>query len=281
MLEFKTNREDISADLLDEVRLFYPYQEECFVSITHECGFESVSGGENVNNVVSLCGKTYRYTDFLPNGLTDIERKRLYKRACKLAVFKALSDYTGVKPPWGSLTGIRPSKLVYDMLDKRYSLNDCETKLQTDFCVSPEKSRLICDIVKNQSGFYVRDKKLFNLYVHIPFCTTKCYYCAFATELVSKSESRFPKYIELLHREIEEAVDFISKHGKLFSVYVGGGTPTTLSDRQLNTLFDGFPFRDVEFTIEAGRPDSTTFDKLEVMKKNWTRSRMSVRREYA
>ena len=58
MLEFKTNREDISADLLDEVKLFYPYQEECFVSITHECGFESVSGGENVNNVVSLCGKT-------------------------------------------------------------------------------------------------------------------------------------------------------------------------------------------------------------------------------
>ena len=266
MLEFKTNREDISADLLDEVKLFFPYPEECFVSITHECGFESVSGGENVNNVVSLCGKTYRYTDFLPNGLTDIERKRLYKRACKLAVFKALADYTGVKPPWGSLTGIRPSKLVYDMLAKRYSLDDCETKLQTDFCVSPEKSRLICDIVKNQSGIYVRDKKLFNLYVHIPFCTTKCYYCAFATELVSKSESRFPKYIELLHREIEEAVDFISKHGKLFSVYVGGGTPTTLSDRQLNTLFDGFPFRDVEFTIEAGRPDTITVEKLDAIK---------------
>lgn len=266
MLEFKTNREDISADLLDEIKLFYPYPDECNVSIDHECRFESINNGENVINIVSLCGKYYNYIDFIAGDLNEIERKRLYKRACKLAVFKALSDYTGVCPPWGSLTGIRPSKLVYDMLAKGCTIDECETKLQTDFCVSSEKSRLICDIVKNQAGIYVRDEKLFNLYVHIPFCTTKCYYCAFATELVAKSEKRFPRYVELLRKEIGEAVDFIERHGKIFSVYVGGGTPTTLSAKQIYSLFSDFPFRDVEFTIEAGRPDTITSEKLDAIK---------------
>lgn len=266
MLEFKTNREDISADLLDEIKLFYPYRDECDVSIDHECRFEPTNNGKNVVNIVSLCGKNYNYVNFISDEANETENKRLYKRACKLAVFKALADYTGVRPPWGSLTGIRPSKLVYDMLAKGFTPDECETKLQTDFCVSPEKSRLICDIVKSQAGIYVRDEKLFNLYVHIPFCTTKCYYCAFATELVAKSEKRFPRYIELLHKEIDDAVDFIEGHGKLFSVYVGGGTPTTLSANQIYLLFGDFPFRDVEFTIEAGRPDTITSEKLDAIK---------------
>lgn len=266
MLEFKTNRDDITAELLDEVKLFFPYADECDAVISHKCVFLRDNDGEKLNNIVSLNGKTYNYIDFLPNGLTEIERKRLYKRACKLAVFKALSDYTGIRPPWGSLTGIRPSKLVYDMLGKGLSLDECKKKLQIDFCVSEEKSRLICEIVKNQSGIYVRDNRLFNLYVHIPFCATKCYYCAFATELASKSEKLFPEYVELLRREIEEAVGFITEHGRLFSVYVGGGTPTTLSAGCIHALFDGFPFRDVEFTIEAGRPDSITDEKLSAIK---------------
>ncbi len=266
MLEFSTNRDSISADLLDEVKLFYPYMDECSISIKHQCDIETLVNGVNIINIVSICGKVYRYSNFLPQNNDEIEIKRRYKRACKLAIFRALTDYTGIKPPWGSLTGIRPSKLVYDMLNSGYNLTECETKLQADFCVSKEKSKLICEIVKNQAGIYVRDEKLFNLYVHIPFCTTKCHYCAFATELFSKSEHIIPEYVKLLRAEIEEALEFIYQRGKLFSVYVGGGTPTALSAEQIFELFSVFSLRDVEFTIEAGRPDTITKEKLEAIK---------------
>lgn len=267
MLEFITNRQDIENELLDEIKLFFPYLENSNLTVNHTC--EKIIDNDYITvfNRVEIDGKDYSYRDEIESGLCEREEKRLDKRACKFAVFKTLSEMTGITPPWGSLTGIRPSKLVYDMLNEGIALDDCPAELTKRFAVTERKSRLICDIVKNQRGIYVRDDSLFNLYIHIPFCTTKCNYCAFATELMSRSGGLADRYIIALRREIEEALSFISSHGKLFSVYVGGGTPTALEAEQLFALLNGFPFWDVEFTVEAGRPDTITDEKLDAIKR--------------
>lgn len=267
MLEFKTNRPDIESELLDEIKLFFPYTENCEVSAEHTC-LRSARGGKTVlSNSLILNGREYSYRNELKCGLPEGEKKRLDKRECKLSVFKAFSDFTGIKPPWGSLTGIRPSKLVYDMLNEGLPLDECADKLCERFCVTPEKAELIVEIVANQHGYYTADSGLFNLYIHIPFCPTKCNYCSFTTELASKCFDIIPSYLGKLKEEISEAVETVEGLGKLHSVYVGGGTPTVLEAEQLYSLLAYFPFQDVEFTVEAGRPDSITDEKLDAIKR--------------
>lgn len=266
MFNFTTNRKDIENELCDEVRLFFPYEDECDELIEHKQSFNATADGTISENVVTMSLKTYTFTDHIKAEPASLEYKRLDKRACKLAVFKALSDFSGRRPPWGSLTGIRPSRLVYDMLAEGVNFPDCSEELSKRFMVGNEKSKLICEIVKNQCGYYQRNDKLFNLYVHIPFCNTKCSYCSFTTELTSRCRKVIPTYVHLLREEIKRSVEFINDHGKIFSVYVGGGTPTTLSADELRSLFDGFAFGGAEFTVEAGRPDTITWEKLDAIK---------------
>ena len=267
MLEFKTNRSDIESELLDEIKLFFPYAENCEVSAEHIYSQSACGGKTELTNVLILNGRKYSYRSELLRELSESAKKRLDKRECKLSVFKAFSDFTGIKPPWGSLTGIRPSKLVYDMMNEGLPLSKCADKLCERFCVTPQKAELIVEIVSNQRGFYIADSDLFNLYIHIPFCPTKCNYCSFTTELASKCSAVIPVYLDKLKEEITDAVNTVEKLGKLHSVYVGGGTPTVLEAEQLYSLLADFPFRDVEFTVEAGRPDSITDEKLDAIKR--------------
>lgn len=262
MLSFETNAEEIRSELLDEIKLFYPDPDECPFSVVHRC---ERSGNEAVN-MVTADGRTFSFAANVSGG-SELERKRLFKRAAKLAVYRVMTAVTGIRPPWGSLTGIRPSKLVYDMLKEGRALSECPDLLVERFDVSREKAELICGIVDNQRGLYCGEDGPINLYVHIPFCVTRCSYCSFATETIARSGELIPEYVRALRREIEDALEFISSRGKLLSVYVGGGTPTSLSAEQLYAIFDGFPFRDVEFTLEAGRPDTITDEKLDAMKR--------------
>ncbi len=267
MLNFTTNRKEFENELIDEIKLFFPYLDDCNLCIVHECEIIPKEDGKEYINTIKINEKTQSYVDFLNNDLTDLVRKRLDKRASKLALFKALLDVLKTAPPWGSLTGIRPSKLVYDMLDEGLGIDECEDEMQKQFFVSKQKSKLICDIVKNQKGFYTKEQSKINLYVHIPFCTSKCSYCSFTTEVLSRGKKFIPEYIKLLRQEITSAVETIHKYGRLCSVYVGGGTPTALEANELYELFNGFDeFREVEFTVEAGRPDTITEEKLQVLK---------------
>lgn len=265
MLKFETNRLDIESELLDEVKLFYPYFDEQNLSIKHTY-FSEISDKIKVVNRVEIDGKIYEFSAEFDNNLPELERKRVDKRACKTAIFNALKSFSKKEIPWGSLTGIRPSKLVYDLLEEGFDIDTAKQKMQERFSVSKRKSELICDIVKNQNGYYKKDGKLINLYVHIPFCTTKCNYCSFVTEPLHRVKNLVPEYVKLLREEISRSLDFINSNGKLFSVYVGGGTPTALTAEQIYTLFNGFPFQDIEFTIEAGRPDTIDAEKLDAIK---------------
>lgn len=267
MLDFSTNRQDILSELLDEIKLFFPYPEDCDAVVRHVCKIENAENGCKIENFVTVDGKNYRSETEIKSGLNERDFKRLYKRACKSAVYHAFSDFTGIKPPWGSLTGIRPSKLVYDMLDEGIALERCPAELTKRFEVSEEKARLICDIVKNQRGFYTNDRRLFNLYIHIPFCTSKCKYCSFATELLSRSRDVIGHYVDALKIEIEDALDIIGRYGRLHTVYVGGGTPTALEAPDLYRLLSGLNGINREFTVEAGRPDTITAEKADAIKR--------------
>lgn len=256
-----TNVPEIENELNDEVRLFFPYDDNP-ENIGHFCKIE----GDVVRNSVKIGEKTYEFSTSCVNTANALENKRRFKRACKKAVYDALADFTGINPPWGSLTGIRPSKLVYDMLTAGVDPDDCPEMLEKTFGVSENKAQLICDIVKNQRGFYRRDRRDFNLYIHIPFCTSKCRYCSFTTEIASRCGSIIPEYVKLLRRDVVESLSFIRDHGNLLSVYVGGGTPTALSADDLGFLLDGIGDYGVEFTVEAGRPDTITREKLDAIK---------------
>ena len=266
MLDFTTNRKDIENELIDEIKLFFPYIEDCKYKIVHECCENVYEDKIEWTNVVTVDDKTFSLNSSISLPSSVLEIKRLSKRGAKASIFNAIKEVSGIEVPWGSLTGIRPSKLVYDMLSEGVTLDECRVEMQKRFSVSERKANLICDIVKNQDGFYQKNERLFNLYVHIPFCTTKCNYCSFITEPLHRCKKLIPDYVKTLRREIEDAVSLISEQGKLFSVYVGGGTPTALDAEDLIALFKGFPFSDVEFTVEAGRPDTITKEKMDALK---------------
>jgi len=256
-----------SSEILDEIRLFYPfYDGKPAIDIAHD-----INGNFFVFNV-KIEDNTYKY-QYL------IKTKKDFSTSAKLSMYRALSAYTGICPPWGSLTGIRPTKLVYDYLQNKSSnlkdFSDDEQKEIIDFLsnkyyVSTKKSLIISDIINNQKQFYIKNNDFVNLYIHIPFCPTKCVYCSFVSLDARKFSSLIPVYVDALILEIQKTLEFILQQGyKVYSIYIGGGTPTVLDEKQLSRLLSAIKEKlpsDLEFTVEAGRPDTITYEKLDIMK---------------
>lgn len=184
----------------------------------------------------------------------EIEKKRYLKRFTKLCLYRALSRLYDVKLPWGALTGIRPVKFAK-------SFKNFEKEFKDVFDVSEEKIELIKEIVSTQKTLAVDENKV-DLYVGIPFCPTKCSYCSFVSGAINKN-TPVDEYIDALCYEIAE-----QKH--LFediigTVYIGGGTPASLSVKQTEKLFKSLGIKSgTEFTFEAGRPDCITDEKLKL-----------------
>ena len=198
-----------------------------------------------------------------------LEQKRLIKRAAKTCLYALLKRATGARPPWGSLTGIRPTRLFYEALEDGRTYDQAEAWLQESFDVTPSKASLLREIVKVQKAVEVPAADEFDLYVAIPFCPTRCEYCAFPAEALGRGNLVEP-YLAALMREIDLTALMMARKGlKLRAGYLGGGTPTSLSamqlDRLLTTLRWKFPGA-VEWTVEAGRPDTITREKLSVLR---------------
>lgn len=199
---------------------------------------------------------------------------KFYKDSFKKFLYQVLSTHTGKELPWGNLTGIRPTKIAMGMLEEGKSEGEIKTYLQKDHLVSEEKAELSIDIAKREreilSQVHFRDG--YSLYVGIPFCPTTCLYCSFTSYPIAAHRDRVEAYIDCLIKEMK----FVAQkydHKILDSVYIGGGTPTTLSASQLDRLIcalkENFDFSTVqEFTVEAGRADSITREKLEVLYKH-------------
>ncbi len=187
-------------------------------------------------------------------------------------LFNVLTKVSGKKLQWGMLTGIRPVKLFKSLCSEmgdEKALSYFENKLK----VSCEKTKLSFDIAKRQMPFIKRSApNSFSLYISIPFCPSRCNYCSFISQSVKGSQKLIPQYIDLLCEELKYTSKIVKKLNlRLDSIYIGGGTPTTLSEMHLKILLDAINENyDVncckEFTIEAGRPDTITKEKLTVIK---------------
>lgn len=189
-------------------------------------------------------------------------------------LYKLLCDFTGLTQPWGILTGVRPVKLLRRLAEES-SEEQAVKKFEKDFFVSNEKIALSRETEHNERKILELSKpESFSLYVGIPFCPSRCSYCSFVMASIERAEKLIEPYTKLLCEEIKRTAEIANKLGlRLETVYFGGGTPTTLSAEQLDTVlrtvnksFDMSTCR--EFTVESGRPDTIDIAKLFALKEN-------------
>ena len=194
-------------------------------------------------------------------------------RIVKLAFYRAALKSGVPKPEWGCLTGVRPVKLVSAYLRDGLAPAAASARFTREYYVSPERARLSLDAAlhtaRAEAGLGPGDVCL---YVGIPFCPTRCSYCSFVSQSVEKSMALIPGYLEALRLDIEATAEAVGRAGlRPVSVYIGGGTPTTLSAPELDGLCShlreafGLP-EGIEFTVEAGRPDTISAEKLKVLR---------------
>ena len=198
-----------------------------------------------------------------------LEVKRLRKRQVKLALYNLLKKRTGMRPPWGSLTGIRPTRLLYEAMEAGMAPEDAVHYMETAYDVSPDKARLLGDIAAMQAGLRAARPDQFDLYIGIPFCRTRCSYCSFSAGELGDGRLVAPYVAALLH-EIELCRALMQEKGMtLRAGYIGGGTPTAIPcadlERILSAAQAAFPGA-VEWTVEAGRPDTIDAEKLRMLK---------------
>lgn len=281
MIKVYTNKENYQYDLHSLIRAFYPEQE---VKVYDEAAFHEEQVSDNWITVrfladrieaVFAIGTVKEYTTIYKNDAN------VTKNNHKLSLYHNLCDYTGKTLPWGNLTGIRPTKLPMAMLAEEKTDEAIIQSLKDTHAVSDEKAQLSLEIAKREKQILdnIHYRNGYSLYIGIPFCPTTCLYCSFTSYPIAIWRKRIKEYLQALFKEI----DFISKAYKdkiLDTIYIGGGTPTTLEPDELDALLgyvrEKFDFRQVkEFTVEAGRADSITGEKLTVLKKHGV-TRISV-----
>lgn len=226
------------------------------------CLTERENTPQGITLRVSLCaeGKALSREETVPADTSEKEQERVLS----VLLYRVLSELTGLVPPWGILTGVRPVKLLSGM-----SESDAKERLW----VSPEKLALSHRISAVQAPIVAQiPPRSFSLYVSIPFCPSRCSYCSFVSHSVDKAAGRMGEYLDKLEQELTLTADIAKRLGlRLDTIYFGGGTPTTLSAEQLKRLFavlDVFDRSNVrEFTVEAGRPDTITREKLLAIKR--------------
>ncbi len=219
--------------------------------------------------------KTERYASGVP-----AERQQ-QKNQLKRLLYEVLSRDTGRQLPWGTLTGIRPTKIPMGLLEQGASEEETARYMQETYLTGPEKTALSIEIAKREMGLL---KQLdyengYSLYVGIPFCPTTCLYCSFTSNPAGAWMPRMEEYLEAVFQEIDYVKEAF-RDKKLNTVYIGGGTPTTLTagqlDRLLGRIEESFSLEHLlEFTVEAGRPDSITAEKLEAVRRHRV-SRISI-----
>ena len=203
------------------------------------------------------------------------------ERQLAIVLFLILVDITGIDPPWGILTGIRPVKLMRRLV-KEKGFKETSEYFKSVFKVSDEKTNLCCQTMLNEQKIIDLSRfNSFSLYVSIPFCPSRCAYCSFVSQSIEKAAKLIPEYVKLLCQELEYTAEIANElQLRLESVYIGGGTPTTLSPLEMSNLLEtirnNFDMKFCrEFTVEAGRPDTITDEILSVLK-NFGVSRISI-----
>ena len=223
------------------------------------------------NKELKIC----KSESFDTNLINKEDIKKGTKTIIKRSIFNVLDELFKTYVPWGILTGIRPVKIVHNLLDQDLSEEDIRENLKNNYLIKDEKIDLALDIAKRERVFiYPIDKNKISLYVSIPFCPTRCVYCSFPANPMKQFGHLRDKYVKALIKEIKGLAKLLKDTNKdIETLYIGGGTPTALEANQLDVLikalFEELDLSNIkEFTVEAGRPDTITKEKLEVMKKH-------------
>lgn len=209
----------------------------------------------------------------LKNNKLEIDKK--IKKAIQRQLYKLLKEHSGKDMPWGILIGIRPTKIVHEMLEEGLSKQDILYKLNSSYSVSKSKAQLLYEVAETEELLLKRTKlDMISLYIGIPFCTTRCLYCSFTSNPADKYKKVFDDYFKALEIELAGVKNIIEKRNfKVQSIYIGGGTPTSVDNFYLEKLLSLVEeYIDLnyleEYTLEAGRPDSISREKLETIKKS-------------
>lgn len=262
MIEIISKDTVFMYNLYHITKAFFPNEEIC----------QKLEEGQEPLVQIKLDGGTCLSLAMKVN-LSDSDTKQRVKAMVTRSVYDRWCQRTGRHLSWGMLTGIRPTKLIMKKMEEGNSEKDVFEFLRNEYDVSEEKAKLGIAIAKREKELLSKldYKNGYSLYIGIPFCPSICSYCSFSSSLADVWQDRMDEYLDALIKEIQ-AVAKGMKGNHLNTIYIGGGTPTTLSAAQLEKLLEiikaGFSFDHLlEFTIEAGRPDSITKEKLEVMAK--------------
>lgn len=250
------------------IRLFLPFEKIAYnQNSCEERQLFTSFCDNNITATLYFCGKKSTKT---------VESADVEKGLLK-AVFLCFSEISGLDLEWGLLTGIRPERLFIS-LTNQFGLEKATEIFKQDYLVKDSKIELLKKTAKSEEAIIALSKKeSVSLYISIPFCPSKCGYCSFVSDATEKAAELIPIYVEKLIIELEETAKYINQFNlKLETVYIGGGTPSMLSAAQFTKLLTAvekyFNLNDIrEFTVEMGRPDTTTKEKLIAVKPYATR----------
>ena len=292
MIGIKLENHDFYNEVADIIRMYYG-----------KCEIERVEGAladsqsflqdnyELVTNRLEIaagsfkCISEYQHNQKHEKAITESfiepEDVKALKRLIKKSMYKLLSLVFEREFPWGILTGIRPVKIVHELITDGVSEADIPDSLIDEYLIREDRARLALDIARIERPFiYPYNDKVISVYIGIPFCLSRCHYCSFTSNSISAYQAYVEPYLESLIAEIRSVSRYLnSMDYKVQAIYIGGGTPTSLDAHQLERLLDcigqSFGNQAAEFTCEAGRPDSITLEKLTVIKKHNV-SRISI-----
>lgn len=273
---------DFKYELEGVMKLFIPAKlfahefTDSYVKVNGDFAFFRRSKGKKYTLLyvyVKSGEKTCRKAKRISNNLSE------YEDECELVLsrllFAVMSDLTGKQAKWGIITGIRPVKRVNKMFSLGMTKDKIYDIMRNKYLCDDEKIDIAYKTAKTQSAILSDlDSKSFSLYVSIPFCPTRCSYCSFVSQSIESCLNLIPEYVDKLCKEIEYTADIVKRLGLILeTIYFGGGTPTTLEadmiEKIMKTISDSFDLSNLkEYTVEAGRADTITREKLEVLKKN-------------
>ncbi len=228
--------------------------------------------GDSVTATVTLTSENGEETATATEKKQETMKVSCEQIACGKAFFEAGKKLTGLTPAWGILTGVRPAKLAIKDLMSGKTKAEVRGALAKEYLVTPKKATLVTEIAAVEKKIISRvSSTSCSLYISIPFCPSRCSYCSFVSFTSAKLLGLLDAYLERLCHDIRETIDTIEHLGlTITTVYIGGGTPTTLNEKQLEILLDTItsridPTKLEEFTVEAGRPDTITAEKLRII----------------
>lgn len=270
MITVRTDTPEFLPDVGDMLRLFLG---DVQITATEgEAAYEHavIEESGRITDRWSHGNETHEISRPTPEG-SAIEIKRARKRQVKLALYELLKRSTGMQPPWGSLTGIRPTRLLYEAMDAGAELSEAVEHVMRAFDVSADRTNLLGEIARMQRGIRVPEPNSYDLYIGIPFCRTRCSYCSFSSGEIGRNRKLVAPYTEALLREIELSARLMNEAGlKVRAAYMGGGTPTAIPcgdlERILGAAREAFAGA-VEWTVEAGRPDTIDREKLDMLRR--------------